>query len=148
MAKFKFKVTTDVSGFFTAKVKGAVTDADVGKPVKLSTDTSDTYELCADGDLPEAWIVGVDPASADGLKLCTLNGSGRVRVQASGAMAVGDVVAAGVNAAAGTANANKLGIVKTYAVLGTELILWRVISANTTDGTVADGDPTVIIEKC
>ena len=148
MAKFKFKALTNPSGYFTAKVKGAVADADVGKPVKLSVDTTDTYELCADGDLPEAWIIGVDPATADGLKLCTLNGAGRVRVEASGAMTVGDAVAAGVNAAAGTANANKLGIVKTYTVTGTEKMLWRVISGNTTDGSITDGDKTVIIEKC
>jgi len=156
MAKFQFKVTTDPSGYFTAKVKGALTDADVGKAVKLSTDTTDTYELCAAGDQIDAFIVGLEPATADGLFLCTLTEGKRVRCQMSGAANVGDLVAAGTQAAPGTAEANGLPIVAKHTIDTTDTTTlaatmfprnWRIISANTTDGTVADGDTSVIIER-
>ncbi len=47
MAKFKFKVLTNVDGYITAKLVGAVTDNDVGKPFRLTTSSPDTYQLCA-----------------------------------------------------------------------------------------------------
>lgn len=153
MAKFKFQATINPDGLFSAKVKGAITDNDLLKPVKLSIDTTDTYELCADGDGIDAFITAIDPATADGLHFCTLSGgrSGdRQRCEASGSMTVGDLVEAGAVAAAGTAETNALPLVSTHAVsaLGDILnINWRVISANTSDGSVTSGDTTVIIER-
>lgn len=150
MAKFKMKPTVDVSAYFTAKVKGDITDADVGKPVKLSVDTTDTYELCADGDGIDAFIVGIEPATADGLHLATLNGNkagARQRVEASGAMTVGDLVEAGAVAAAGTAETNKLALVSTHVAAAGDIVRWRVISADTSDGSILDGDTTVVIER-
>lgn len=159
MAKFKMKPTVDVSAYFTAKLKGNVTDADVGKPVKLSIDTTDTYELCADGDGIDAFIAGIEPATADGLHLATLNGNkvgARQRVEASGAMTVGDLVEAGAVAAAGTAETNKLALVSTHVMDSTSAatlladtfnVNWRVISGNTTNGVITTGDTTVIIER-
>ena len=155
MAKFKFQVLTDVSNYITAKVADAVTDNDVGKSVKLATNTTDTYTICAAGDQIDGFIVGIEPATADGLKLCTINIGGRKRVQISGAANVGDLVEAAAQAAAGTAEANGLPIVAAHTIdtLDTTTLAatmfpknWRIISANTSDGVVADGDTTVIIE--
>ena len=156
MAKFKFLPTVDVSGYFTSKIKGDVTDADVGKPVKLSVDTTDTYELCADGDGVEAFIVQIDAATADGLHLCTLNEGGMVRVEASGAMTIGDLIEAGAVAAAGTAETNGLPLVSTHAMDSTSAatlladtlkVNWRVVSGATANGTITAGDKTIIIKR-
>lgn len=156
MAKFKFLPTVDVSTYFTAKIKGDVTDNDVGKPVKLSVDTTDTYELCADGNLIDAFIVGLEPATADGLHLVTLQGGGRKRVEASGALVVGGLVEAGAVAAAGTAETNGLPLVSTHTLDVTSAttlsasvgkVHWRVISGATANGTITTGDETVVIER-
>jgi hypothetical protein len=156
MAKFKFLPTVDVSGYFSAKLKGALTDADVGKPFKLSVDTTDTYELCADGDGIDAFLVSLEAATADGLKFGTLNKGDRVRCEASGSMTIGDYVEAGAVAAAGTAETNGLPLVSTHAMDSTTAITlladmlkvnWRVISGTTANGTVTSGDLTVIIER-
>lgn len=146
MAKFKFKPTINVDGYFTAKVKGAITDSDLGKAVKLSVDTSDTYELCVDGNPIGAFIEAVDVATADGLVLCTLNRSGYVRCQADGALTVGAFVEAAAQAAAGTAETGGLPKVSARAVPVVGERIWRVVSGNTTNGTITTGDTTVIIE--
>jgi hypothetical protein len=152
MAKFKILPTTNVDGYFTAKLADtAVTDNDVGKPVKLDVSTTDTYTLCADGDQIDAFIITIDPATADGLPLVTLNKGGYVRCESDGTMTIGDLVEAGAVAAAGTAEANKLPMVSTHAVVAVGDVFssnWRVVSANTADGSVADADTTVIIAKC
>lgn len=156
MAKFKFYPTTNVDGYFTAKINDAIDDDDVGKPVKLMTASTDVYQLCSDGDGIDAFIIGLDPATADGKVLATLNNMGRVRCEASGAMNVGDYVEAGAVAAAGTAETNGLPVISTHtrdttsaATLAADLfpVEWRVISANTSDGTITTGDQTVIIER-
>jgi len=171
MAKFKFKPTVNVDGYFSAKLKGAITDNDVGKPVKLSTDTTDTFELCSDGDAIDAFIVTIDPATADGLVFATLNNGGLIRCEASGAMNVGELVEAGAVAAAGTAETNGLPLISTKAAVaadlatdasGTEISVavnailaeallqdtaWVVVSANTSDGVITTGDTTVVIKR-
>lgn len=174
MAKFKFLPTTNVDGHFSAKLKGALTDADVGKPFKLSVDTTDTYELCADGDFIDAFLVGLEAETADGLKFGTLMGArlgDRKRVEASGALTVGGLVEAGAVAAAGTAETNGLPLVSAKAAVAADLAdsasgaliatsvnallaeaqlaapKWRVISGNTENGTITTGDTTVIIER-
>lgn len=171
MAKFKFKPTINVAGYFSAKLKGAITDNDVGKPVKLSSDTTDTFELCSDGDAIDAFIVAVDPATADGLVFATLNNGGLIRCEASGAMNVGELIEAGAVAAAGTAETNGLPLISTKAAIAADLAIdasgtliaasvnallaemllptsaWQVVSANTADGVVTTGDTTVVIKR-
>jgi hypothetical protein len=156
MAKFRLLPTVNVDGYFTAKVKGAIKDVDVGKPVRLSTDVPDTYQLAADGEGMDAFIVGVEAATADGLYLCTLNNMGRVRCEADGALTIGGLVEAAANAAAGTANTNGLPLVSAHAIdtttaitLAADLLTvnWRVVSGTTTDGDVADEDTYVVIER-
>jgi hypothetical protein len=171
MAKFKFMPTVNVDGYFTAKLVGNVTDVDVGKPVRLTTTSPDTYQICADGEAIDAFIVGIEPATADGLHLATLNNRGYVRCEADGAMTIGGLVEAAANAAAGTANAGGLPYVSAKAVVGADLTTtasgtqisvavnlllaelalatpqWRVVSSAAADGTVLDEDTTVIIER-
>jgi hypothetical protein len=147
MAKFKIAPTVNVDGYFSAKLKGAITDADVGKAVRLSNDTTDTYELCADGAGIDAFIVGIDPATADGLVFATLNKGGYVRVEAAEAMGIGNFVEAAAQAAPGTAEANGLAKVAVHTASAGDVIRWRIVSANTTDGVVAAGDTTVVIER-
>lgn len=171
MAKFKFKPTVNVSGYFSAKLKGAITDADVGKPVRLATDVPDTYQLCADGEAIDAFIVTIDPATADGLVFATLNNKGYVRCEADGALTIGGLVEAAANGAAGTANTNSLPLISAKAAIEADLAvdangtliaasvnallaemllpvpIWRVVSGTTADGDVADEDTAVIIER-
>jgi|AntDeeMinimDraft_5_1070356.scaffolds.fasta_scaffold32981_1 hypothetical protein len=171
MAKFRLLPTVDVSGYFTAKVKGAIKDVDIRKPVRLAVDMPDTYQLAADGEAIDAFIVAIDPATSDGKALCTLNGSGRIRCKADGALTIGALVEAAANAAAGTANTGGLPIVSAKAVVGADLTAgatgaqiaaavnailaeaqlsvpaWRVVSGTTADGAVADADVNVIIER-
>lgn len=147
MAKFRLLPTVNVDGYFTAKVKGDIADVDVGKPVRLSTDVPDTYQLAADGETIDAFIVGIDPATADGLHLCTLNERGRVRCEADGALTIGGFVEAAANAAAGTANTNGLPIVANRATAVAGVATWRVVSGITSDGDVADEDTYVVVER-
>jgi len=171
MAKFRLLPTVDVSGYFTAKVKGAIKDVDVRKPVRLSVDVPDTYQLAADGEAIDAFIVAIDPATSDGKALCTLNGSGRVRCKADGGLTIGALVEAAANAVAGTANAGGLPIVSAKAVVGANIAndasgtliaaavnailaeaqlsvpIWRVVSSSAATGSVLDADVNVIIER-
>ena len=172
MAKFKFMPTVNVDGYFTAKLVGNVTNVDVGKPVRLTTTSPDTYQICADGEAIDAFIVGIEPATADGLHLATLNNHGYVRCEADGALAIGGLVEAAANAAAGTANLGGLPYVSAKAVVAAaapttgatvaelaaavnaalaEMLLpvpmWRVVSSAAANGTVLDEDTTVIIER-
>jgi len=171
MAKFRLLPTVNVDGYFTAKIVGNVTDADVGKPVRLTTTSPDTYQLAADGEGIDAFVVGIDPATSDGLHLCTLNCSGRVRCEADGALTIGGLVEAAANGAAGTANTNGLPLVSAKTAVAANLadaangaaiavavnavlaeallpiINWRVVSGTTSDGDVADEDTYVVIER-
>lgn len=171
MAKFKILPNIDVSTYMSAKFSGALTDNDVGKPVKLAVGTTDTYTLCADGDIIDAFIVGLEPATADGLKFGTIHRGPLVRCEASGSMTIGDLVEAGAVAAAGTAETNGLPLVSTRAAVsanitntatGTEIATavnallaaftkpaagWRVVSGNTSNGSITTGDTTVVIMR-
>lgn len=147
MAKQRLLPTVNVDGYFTAKVKGDITDVDVGKPVRLSTDVPDTYQLAADGESIDAFVVGIDPATSDGLHLCTLNDRGRVRCEADGALTIGGLVEAAANGAAGTANTNGLPLVSVQVAAIAGTATWRVVSGTTTDGDVADEDTYVVVER-
>ncbi len=171
MAKFQFKPTTNVDGYFSAKLFGAVTDNDVGKPFKLKTGTTDTYEICTDGDAIDAFLKGLEPETADGLKFGVLDNSGRQRCEMEDAANIGGLVECGTIAALGTAETNGLPVVTAKSAVAADLATdasgtliaasvnallaeallpsqgWRIISGNTTDGVIADGDTTVIIER-
>lgn len=147
MAKQRLLPTVNVDGYFTAKVKGAIKDVDVGKPVRLATDVPDTYQLAADGETIDSFIVGIEAAISDGLYLCTLNDRGRVRCEADGALTIGGFVEAAANAAAGTANTNDLPLVSARAVAVAGVATWRVVSGITEDGDVADEDTYVVVER-
>ena len=132
---------------------------------------SRAFELCSDGDAIDAFIVTIDPATADGLVFATLNNGGLIRCEASGAMNVGELVEAGAVAAAGTAETNGLPLISTKAAVAADIAddasgaeiatavntilaeallqnsAWQVVSANTSDGVVTTGDLTVVIKR-
>jgi len=125
----------------SAKLTTGITDADIGKPVKLVA--ADTYGLCADGDVIEGFLLSIDAATQAGLPFGTVQIDGYKRVELDGDVAIGAAVEAAAPAAAGTAEANGLGKVSTHTVLATDMFIWRLVS-----GTGTGGDTTAIIEKC
>lgn len=171
MAKFSFKELVSDGDIITAKIgsdtvanSGNLVDNDIGKPVKLSA--ADTYNLCSDGDLIDGFLIAVEPYTADGWAIGSVQIGGRKRVELDVACAIGNLVEAGTMAAAGTAEANGLGVVSiksdvaadlatdasgtliaasVNAVLAAALLppsRWRLIS-----GTGLDEDTTAIVEK-
>jgi len=121
-------------------VDGAITDADVNKPVKLSG-TSDLLELCSDGDQIYGFIDSVEVSPEDGKVVCGVLIEGRTYVTLSGASAVGTMVEAGANTAAGTALTSNWGVVSTHIMVATTEKQWKIISGTGLD--TAD----VLIEK-
>ncbi len=95
------------------KIVGAITDGDVGKPVKLSAGDGQVT-LCADGDGIYGFIDSVERGTDGGLIVVTVVEKGTVRATASGTVALGDILEAGANTAAGT-NIVKWGIVSVHA---------------------------------
>lgn len=139
MARSTAQITVGQNTYETFKGPAALTDLDVGKPVKISA--TDEVELCADGDQIYGFIAGVEPALADGKKVVSVLTAGRVKVALSGASAIGTIVEAAANTAAGVAKAGDYGLVSTHtAVVGTNK-RWMVISGTGLDGA------TVLIEK-
>ena len=133
------KVNVGTNRVVMFKVDGAITDADVNKPVKLSD--TDLLALCADGDQIYGWIESVEVGTEDNKVICGVLIEGRTYATLSGASAVGTIVEAGANTAAGTALAGKWGVVSTHtAVAGTNK-RWQIISGTGLDA--AD----VLIEK-
>lgn len=141
MAKFKMSEVIDSDAWVSCKFASGITDKDIGKPVGLSA--ADTYDLCADGDLIEGFITGINPATQGGLPFGTVQTGGYKRVELDGAVSIGAAVAAADPEAAGTPEANGLGKVSTHTVLATDMFSWRLVS-----GTGLTGDLTAIIEKC
>lgn len=114
------------------KIVGAVTDSDVGKPVKLSGAAEVT--LCADGDAIYGFIDSVERGTDGGLVVVTIAEKGTVRVTASGVIALGAVVEAGANAAAGTAP-TAWGVVSTHIAVAGEKN-WMALEAATDGDTI------------
>jgi len=149
MSKFAFKELVSDGDIITAKLgsdtvanSGDLNDNDIGKPVKLSA--ADTYNLCSDGDLIDGFLVAVEPYTADGWAIGSVQISGRKRVELDvTAISIGGAVEAAANAAANTAPTNGLGVVSEHTIAATDHKVWRLIS-----GTATDGDTTAIIEKC
>lgn len=134
---------------------GHLTDADIGKPVKLLA--AGRYGLCADGDGIDGFLVGINPDTKDGYAFGSVQIGGRVYAQLDGAATFGYVVEAAAPASARTAESSGYGQVSVCAVYagvgGTavdttaELLpymlrkQWRIISGAVTD------DSIVLLEK-
>lgn len=114
------------------KIVGAITDNDVGKSVKMSA--TDTVTLCADGDAIYGWINSVEVGTEDGLVVVSVMIKGRARVTLDGVVAIGALVEAGAQAAAGTAKAGNWSNVSTHTAAAGEKN-WILISGAGTDGT-------------
>lgn len=148
MAKFKMSALVGDGDVISAKLgtdtvanSGHLSDADIGKPLKLVA--ADTYGLCADGDVIEGFLVGVNPDTQDGYAFGSVQVGGMVPVELDVAVAIGAAVEAGTMAAARTAEANGLGIVSTHIVAATDKFVWQLVS-----GTGLDEDVTAVIKKC
>jgi len=133
----------------SAKLDTGITDADIGKPLKLIS--ADTYGLCADGDMIEGFLVALNPETAGGAPFGTVQLGGYKRVELDGAVAIGSLVEAAAPAAAGTAEANGLGKVSVHTIstvdvaslaASTFTVNWQLVS-----GTGLDGDTSAIIYK-
>lgn len=95
----------DIIHCFTAKVgtSGAkFTDADRGKPVKLIGDSQ--YDMCADNDPIEGYLVSIENYTADGVVVGTVREDGFKEAIMTSTFAVGDYVVAAAQNAKGTRN--------------------------------------------
>lgn len=138
-------------GTNTVANSGHLTDADIGKPLKLSA--AGTYTLCADGDNIDGWLVAIDPETVDGYAFGTVQIGGRVYAQLDGASTFGYVVEAAAPATVRTAEPSGYGQVSSHAVIAIgsptsaqyktyiESKKWRIVSGAVTD------DAIVLLEK-
>ena len=154
MARFLLQPNVGENLYQTFKAPATYTDADIGKPVKIST-TRDEIVLCADGNEIWGFIATVEPALVDGKKLVTVMTRGRMFVELDGAADnIGQMVEAAANAAAGTANtagATAYGYVSKHVIDVTSTTTvststfkknWIILSGLITDEAV------VLIESC
>lgn len=149
MAKVKLAPTvSDLSDYITVKLgtdtvanNGHLADADIGKPVKLVG--ADRYGLCADGDVPEGFLISVNPDTDGGYAYGTVQTGGMVKVELDGAVTLGALVGAAAPAAARTAETNGLGKVSVHTGLATDKARWQLVS-----GTGLDEDTTGVIKRC
>ena len=152
-----FSVLANMNDLISAKLgtntvanSGHLTDADVGKPVKLVA--TDRYGLCSDGDGIDGWLVSVEPYTQDGYAFGTVQIGGRVKAVCDGAITFGYMVEAAAPAAARTAETSygKVSVSGAYAA-GVDTVAellpymhrkqWKVISGTGGDTT------TVVLEK-
>lgn len=176
MAKFKFQVIVADKKHYTARLGGGtgsanyLTDADLGKPVKLVGDSQ--YDLCVSGDKIHGFITAVETYTADDYSIGSVSPDGRVwGTVDTTTVAVGDYVVAGAITAKGTAIAstgpkvlkatNQPGATVTSAdnVVGnlnaaiakvvdqslTAIYAWKVVSLGTAGTGVAG--TSVLIER-
>lgn len=127
-------------GTNTVANSGHLTDADVGKPVKLIA--TDRYGLCADGDNIDGFLMGVEAFTVDGYAFGTVQIGGRVKVRLDGAVTLGLVVEAAAPAAARTAETAGYGKVSVHTAAAADNKRWKLISGTGLDGSNG------IIEKC
>jgi len=138
-------------GTGTVAAGGNLTDADIGKPVKLAA--ANTYALCADGDGIDGFLVSVNADTQDGYAFGTVQIGGRKWVRCDGAITFGYMVEAAAPAAAKTAETlgyGKVSVSGVYAV-GVDTVAellpymhrshWKVISGTGADTTL------VLVEK-
>lgn len=137
MAKFQYGEQPLSTGehIISAKFATAKVDADVGKPVKLTGDS--TWDLCADGDQIEGFLRSVEPFTMDGLSFGGVQKGGFKEVVCAGAIAIGDYVVASTGGKVEKAPAVTAGDATTV-----RRYEWRVVSGEV---GVDAGDHTVII---
>ncbi len=138
-------------GTGTVAAGGNLTDADIGKPLKLAA--ANTYALCADGDGIDGFLVSVNADTQDGYAFGTVQIGGRKWVRCDGAITFGYMVEAAAPAAAKTAETLGYGKVSVSGEYGVgidtvaELLpymqrkQWKVISGTGADTTL------VLVEK-
>lgn len=154
MAKFAFTESFSVSEIISAKVSalagdtaglvaGYLTDADIGKGVKLGA--TDRYVLAAATDEVEGFLVAVESATVDGFTFGSVALSGRKAVTFEGAaIVIGSFVVFGVPIAKGTALTVPVAVKLGGAVAQSQAKpfawnpsthIWRVISGTGVAGT-------------
>ena len=145
MARFTASVNVGENTNITYKIASTgITDADVNKPVKLTA--ADTVDLCASGDEIYGFINSVEVKTADGKPVVGVQINGRRWVTLNGSAAVGTLVQAYTNTAAGTALGANWGLVAAHTLDATSAATlaasifsknWKVISGAGTTGTDA-----------
>jgi len=138
MAHFKILPKVNENVYRSCLFSTAVTDADVGKPVKWAA--TDEYTICADGEVIDGFIHAVDPAPQGGKVFGTVQVWGSRCVQLDGAVTMGNQVEAAAPATLGTAETGYLGQVSTHTPAAADHKKWRLIS-----GTGLDGDLTAVV---
>jgi hypothetical protein len=121
MARFVSQVNVGSNTNVTYKITGAVTDADVNKPVKLSA--TDLVALCTDGDEIYGFINSVERGTADGKVVVGVQVDGRRKVTTNGTVAIGEAVEAHTNTAVGVALATDWGLVSTRSAVEADLAI-------------------------
>ena len=124
---------SDIQFNVTAKVGTTLVkpvDADRGKPMKLSGDS--TYVFTADGDPIEAILVAIENYTADGVVVGTVRTGGyKEAIVTDAVWAVGDYVVADAQAADGTANDSDgyhRPKVQVKADVSADYFRWRIVS--------------------
>ena len=156
MPKFNFTESYSIDEIISAKVSalagdiaglaaGYLTDADVGKGVKLGA--ADRYVLAVTGDEIEGFLVSVESATVDGFTFGSVVLAGRKSVTVEGTVAIGGLVTFGAAVAKGVALtvpvAVKAGVAASqsgttpfaYTARTPNTHLWRLISGAGTTGT-------------
>lgn len=154
MAKFAFAEGFNVEECFSTKLSalaadtaglaaGYLTDADVGKGVKLGA--TDRYVLAATGDEIEGFLVSVESATVDGFSFGTVAKSGNKAVTFEGSgITVGLLVTFGTAIAKGTALTVPAAVKAGAAIIASaahpyawnpSMHMWRVISGTGVAGT-------------
>lgn len=117
MPKFMFVETIHQEKVHTVRlgtVAQPLTEADIGKPVKLIGDSA--YGLCADGDAIEGVLQSVNAATQDGFKIGGIYKTGyKFADVIGGALAVGDYAVAGANPARGVKLVGSMKVKKAAA---------------------------------
>ena len=154
MAKFAFAEGFNVDECISTKLSalaadtaglaaGYLTDADIGKGVKLGA--SDRYVLAASGDEIEGFLVSVESATIDGFSFGTIVKSGNKAVTFEGAgITIGLLVNFGTAVAKGTALTVPVAVKAGAAIAASaahpfgwnpSTQMWRVISGTGAAGT-------------
>lgn len=139
MAKFSYgEHLTTAEAVVSAKLgtsEAKLTDADVGKPVKLTGDS--TYGLCSDGDAVEGFVRSVEPFTVEGTSFGGVQISQFKTVTVYGAIAIGDYVVAETG-----------GRVKKAPTMGADATthpkhLWRYVSGEVGVGATTEYEGVV-----
>lgn len=110
-----------------------INDNDLGKAVKFSA--ANTVALCGDGDEIYGFINSIEEGTEDGKTVVGVTVSGRARVTLDGDVALGAVVEAGAQTAAGTAKAGNWANVSVHTPAATDNKRWMLVAGAGTDGT-------------